>query len=648
MQYLIATYWMWCVVALLVGGAAGYWLRWRLGTKGGSSQVLRWGAVAFLIGLVVAGLYWLPQRPGLYLETLLLLSFWYAVGGLLGALLCGVTSATGHTSAEPVGNALPDSAALARRARAAVKSAQDETAASAGTIEDARLAVEAKATEVTRIVAAARAVEEDRIAAKAKAAEAARLAAAARAAQDARAAVEAKVAEVTRIAAAAKAAEGARVAAEAKAVEEARLAAATKAAEAPRRAAETKAAEEAHVAAVAKAAEEARVAAEARAAEGARVAAAAKAAEDARLAAEAKAAEEARIAAAAKAAEEARLAAEAKAAEGVRIAAAAKAADDARLAAEAKAAEEARMAAAKAAEKARVAAEAKTTKKARTGAAAKAGAEASLAAEARTRIAAAAREAAAMMANGPGVAAVAAVAEAGLSHPGSKPAGIAAPAAGEADDLKLIKGIGPRNEKACNALGIYRFAQIADWTPDEAVWVGHHIAFPGRIEREHWIAQARLLASGGGTEHARAVKSGSLVVDDAADEPLDQAAAEALAASLPEQAAAVEGEDRHAGRRPYGLASALGQPDNLKMIRGIGPQNERRLHALGIWHFAQIAAWSEDNVKWIGSYLAFAGRIDREKWIAQARDLAAAKDTEFSRRVAAGKVATSKDNGANG
>jgi predicted flap endonuclease-1-like 5' DNA nuclease len=186
------------------------------------------------------------------------------------------------------------------------------------------------------------------------------------------------------------------------------------------------------------------------------------------------------------------------------------------------------------------------------------------------------------------------------------------------------------------------------WTPDEAIWVGHHMAFPGRIERELWIAQARLLASGGETQHAKAVKSGSLVVDDSADQPLDQASAEMLANSLPEQAAPVEGEDKHAGRRPYGLASALGQPDNLKKIRGIGPQNERRLNALGIWHFAQIAAWSEDNVKWVGSYLAFAGRIDREKWIAQARDLAAGRDTELSRRMTAGKVATSKDDGANG
>jgi predicted flap endonuclease-1-like 5' DNA nuclease len=513
MQDFVAAYWMWLVVALLVGGAIGYWLLRRLGPQGGR--------------------------------------------------------------AARVDSAPHQAVALAERTRAAVKSAQDEAAVSASTIEDARLAVEAKAAEVTRIAASAKAAEDARLAIEVKAAEAARIAAAAKATEDARLAVDAKAAEVTRIAAAAKAAGDTRLAGEAKTAEAARIATAAESAEADR------------------------LAAAAEVAEGARIAAIAKAAEEARVAAEAKAVEEARIAAVAKAAEAARVAADAKAAKRVRTTAAAKADEEARSVVEA-------------------------------------------------RIAAGAREAAAKIANDPGVAATASVADAGTSHPGSKPAGIAAPPDGETDDLKLIKGIGPKNEKACNALGIYQFRQIADWTPDEAVWVGHHMAFPGRIEREHWIAQARLLASGGETEHARAVKSGSLVVDGSADEPLDQASAELLAQSLPAQAATVEGEDKHAGRRPYGLASAVGQPDNLKKIRGIGPQNERRLHALGIWHFSQIAAWSEDNVKWVGSYLAFAGRIDREKWVAQARDLAAGKDTEFSRRVAAGKVATSKDDGANG
>jgi predicted flap endonuclease-1-like 5' DNA nuclease len=217
---------------------------------------------------------------------------------------------------------------------------------------------------------------------------------------------------------------------------------------------------------------------------------------------------------------------------------------------------------------------------------------------------------------------------ANVAHPGKRPEGIAAAPVNQTDDLKLIKGIGPKNEKLCNDLGVYHFSQIADWTPDEAVWVGHHIAFPGRVEREHWIPQAQFLATGGETEHSAGVKSGTIKIDASADAPLVDTEARKLGDSLPRQAAAFEGESRYDGRRPYGLAAPRGgSPDDLKRIRGIGPQNEQRLHALGIWHFDQIAAWSAENAKWIGSYLAFRGRIERERWIDQAKGLAAGRNT---------------------
>jgi predicted flap endonuclease-1-like 5' DNA nuclease len=499
MYYLLATYWMWFVVALLAGGAIGYWSSWRWASE--TRRWPWWAVIAFAVGLVIAVLHGLPGRTGLYLETLLLLSFWYAVGGLLGIWLG--------------------------------KAKSQDTLLTASAAEDARPAAAAKAAGDTRNATAAKATENARLAAAAKAAEDARNAAAAKAAEDARLAAAAKTAEDARLAAAAKAAEDARNAA------------------------------------------------------------AAKAAEDERLAATAKATEEARLATAAKAAEDARKTTAAKAAEDARLAAAAKAAEAARNAPAAKVAEAVSLT--------------------------------------------------------PTAAAAAPSAAASSQHPGTRPQGIAAPEGGHADDLKLIKGIGPKNEKIGNALGIYHFRQIANWTPEEAIWVGHHVAFPGRIEREHWIPQAKLLASGGDTDHSAGIKSGAILVDDSADAPLDAAAADALARSLPQQAGAVEGEAQHAGRRPYGLASPLGgQPDDLKRIRGIGPQNEGRLHGLGIWHFTQIRAWSEENVKWVGSYLAFAGRIDREKWVDQARELAAGHETEFSRRVAAGKVATSRDDGSHG
>jgi predicted flap endonuclease-1-like 5' DNA nuclease len=229
----------------------------------------------------------------------------------------------------------------------------------------------------------------------------------------------------------------------------------------------------------------------------------------------------------------------------------------------------------------------------------------------------------------------------GVVHPGSKPIGLAAPTGGAKDDLKLIKGIGAKNEIALNDLGIFHFCQIADWTGEEAVWTGHHMAFPGRIEREHWIDQAKLLCAGIDTEHAKSVRTGAVMPDDA---PLSAEEASRLKSDLPEQIGSVVSEDKHEGRRPLGLSQPRGgSSDDLKRIKGIGPQNESRLHGLGIWHFDQIAAWSNDNIRWIGSYLAFPGRIDRERWVAQARILATGGATDFSKRVDKGAMPKSRD-----
>ncbi len=117
----------------------------------------------------------------------------------------------------------------------------------------------------------------------------------------------------------------------------------------------------------------------------------------------------------------------------------------------------------------------------------------------------------------------------------------------------------------------------------------------------------------------------------------------------PAVAPPVADEAKHAGRRPAGLVSPRGgKADNLKLIRGIGPQNEGRLHALGIWHFSQIAAWTSDEVGWVGSYLAFPGRIEREDWRGQAGQLASGRSTDFAVRAARGEVATSQDDGSAG
>ncbi|WP_349364330.1 MAG: hypothetical protein ABL307_03045 [Roseitalea porphyridii] len=71
------------------------------------------------------------------------------------------------------------------------------------------------------------------------------------------------------------------------------------------------------------------------------------------------------------------------------------------------------------------------------------------------------------------------------------------------DDLKMISGVGPKLESVLNSLGIWTFAQIAEWTPEEVAWVDDYLQFKGRIERDGWIAQAAALAKGGRDEYVR-------------------------------------------------------------------------------------------------------------------------------------------------
>lgn len=412
-----------------------------------------------------------------------------------------------------------------------------------------------------------------------------------------------------------------------------------------------------------------------------------------------------------------------------------------------------------------------------------------------------------------------------------KPAALAAPNGGVADDLRLIQGVGPNEEKKLNDNGIFHYAQVAGWNAENVAWASSLFGAPGRVEAEQWTPQARVLAAGRDTDYSvllRAARrrveqasglsgsgvgggavaaaaglatgvaasaqsvaqagspapdglplapTGGLVARDetpvapqiveTAPKPAAPAAPIVVTAAAPSIAPApvarpqgglplapggdakpvsapasatsavaasatkpsglplaptggpvahltsavaplvvaravspapapapvataaasattlaarpvgalplapsgavwakapaesaieegppaprIEGEEKYAGSRPPGLLGPRGgKADDLKHVKGIGPQNEGRLHGLGIWHFDQIAAWTRDQVLWVGSYLAFPGRIDRENWVEQARLLAQGIQTEFARRAAAGLVPTSKDDGSLG
>jgi NADH-quinone oxidoreductase subunit E len=66
-----------------------------------------------------------------------------------------------------------------------------------------------------------------------------------------------------------------------------------------------------------------------------------------------------------------------------------------------------------------------------------------------------------------------------------------------ADDLKRIKGVGPKLEKLLNQIGVFHFDQIAGWSADEVAWADENlVGFKGRVSRDDWVGQARKLARG--------------------------------------------------------------------------------------------------------------------------------------------------------
>lgn len=77
-----------------------------------------------------------------------------------------------------------------------------------------------------------------------------------------------------------------------------------------------------------------------------------------------------------------------------------------------------------------------------------------------------------------------------------KPATLKAARKSGADDLKRIKGVGPKLEKLLNSLGFFHFDQVASWSENEMAWVDQNLeGFKGRATRDNWVAQAKELMS---------------------------------------------------------------------------------------------------------------------------------------------------------
>jgi predicted flap endonuclease-1-like 5' DNA nuclease len=97
---------------------------------------------------------------------------------------------------------------------------------------------------------------------------------------------------------------------------------------------------------------------------------------------------------------------------------------------------------------------------------------------------------------------------------------------------------------------------------------------------------------------------------------------EAIPVAAPVSAPAEPDPVEIAQAQPQKLDGPVGVADDLKQINGVGPVLEGKLNGLGIYHFWQIARWTDAEVAWVDGFLNFKGRIGRDNWITQAIKLA--------------------------
>ncbi len=106
--------------------------------------------------------------------------------------------------------------------------------------------------------------------------------------------------------------------------------------------------------------------------------------------------------------------------------------------------------------------------------------------------------------------------------------------------------------------------------------------------------------------------------------PTENAIEKALEAleDIEEQETEMTKEESEMGQKPELLAEPRnGVKDNLTNIKGIGPKVEEKLNDSGIYHFEQIANWTEENMIWLEAHTLFASRVKKESWVIQSKSL---------------------------
>ena len=111
--------------------------------------------------------------------------------------------------------------------------------------------------------------------------------------------------------------------------------------------------------------------------------------------------------------------------------------------------------------------------------------------------------------------------------------------------------------------------------------------FKGRIDRDEWIKQAKILMRGGTYTRKKTTSKPS-----------------------------------KKRIKPLGMKRPSGELDDLQLINGVGPKLERKLHRLGVYHFEQIAEFTAKDIELLDNKLkTYNGRVKRGKWPMQARKL---------------------------
>ena len=134
------------------------------------------------------------------------------------------------------------------------------------------------------------------------------------------------------------------------------------------------------------------------------------------------------------------------------------------------------------------------------------------------------------------------------------------------------------------------------------------------------------------TSHITVVLSDEVAEEKPAEKPKAQ---EKAAPKAEKKAEAPKGEKKSAPKEEKAAASdgrvdeklgmvydsAPSEVDDLKEISGVGPKLEEKLNSIGVYKYEQIANWKKENIEEFDELLSFKGRIERDEWVAKAKEL---------------------------